>query len=407
MAEKFLVGNPSENITRDGDDLKAVNARLLFCEDYCDAHFKINRQIIPVHSALLRIQSPVFSEMFSDKWKKDEPIEIKGFEADDMRSVLRWIYCRELVIRNESLQFVLFLADKYGLQSLVDYVTVLFELEPYFRIRALKLLSFAIATGNEGLKRKCTDYIADNASYCLMSFQFMETNSDTIAHLIKSPQMRAKGLDVERDLFQSCVTWAQLECINKYLPQTAVNFRKMMEDFIHLFSFPDWDLQTFVSTVCRTNILTAYEQTAVFRSHFEVVPAQPFYRAEKKIRFQIPIASLQSTLDSEKVSMRGIQWWVTSEPSSDSKSVDLSVNCSYTESHWFCDAELNLKLVQHDDLKSSRVRDFVGRFKPYWNVRSMKFFTMSEVGHPQNGWQENGHIVIEVRIFASKPVKFD
>ena len=50
MAAKFVVGDPSESITRDGNDLKAVNGKLLFCEDLevilkcCQLHLSIGQK---------------------------------------------------------------------------------------------------------------------------------------------------------------------------------------------------------------------------------------------------------------------------------------------------------------------------------------------------------------------------
>lgn len=95
-------------------------------EKYSDAVFLIGlcketAVRIPVATCFLKIESEPFAAMFSENWIEKE-ILIKETDESVMYSLLRWMYCHELVYESGKLDALLRLAHQYEVHSLFSFV---------------------------------------------------------------------------------------------------------------------------------------------------------------------------------------------------------------------------------------------------------------------------------------------
>lgn len=215
---------------------------------------------IPVHSLLLRLASDTFSAMFSGKWKEEKVIRIKDCDPSAMFSVIRWIYCNELVYEKGKLPDVIAIANKYFVKSLIDFVVSddgkAFP-DPW------DLITIGVGSGNKRLKEKGAQMIAADIRHQMDSAGFMEASAAVIAVLLSLPLKYE-----EMDLFRKCVKWAEKSCRRQGLAATAENQRKVMDPFIHLIAFSGMSAEEFADLSFKSDILTDKEKVHIFQSFF-------------------------------------------------------------------------------------------------------------------------------------------
>ena len=96
-------------------------------ESESDFTFIIDGQRLPALKAMLRIKSPVFDAMFGSDFKesKDKELEIKDINYQSFESMLRFVYCEQLVVNNEgnpmqSLIDIFKVGHKYQIKKLMN-----------------------------------------------------------------------------------------------------------------------------------------------------------------------------------------------------------------------------------------------------------------------------------------------
>ena len=120
--------------------------------------------MIPVHSFILKTASSAFEAMFSGFWKKEDVIRINDCDASVMYTLLRFVYCDELVFEKDKLYDVLRIADKYLVDSLFDVVGQNCGSEaakPFL----WTIMSFAADFHNGSLIEKCMSVIRGTGSF--------------------------------------------------------------------------------------------------------------------------------------------------------------------------------------------------------------------------------------------------
>lgn len=173
MSFSVTEGDPAafDVTSSPADVFEAISAlkrqqRLLGSDHLSDAKFLVGPEketatVIPVHSFLLRLASEPFDAMFSGNWIKEDGIHIPDTDADTMYSLLRWIYCQQLVIRSGRLTDVLMLANKYAVTSLIR----LFK-EHDMDCYVWQVLNYALRVGDDDLIELCEEEItADPYQY--------------------------------------------------------------------------------------------------------------------------------------------------------------------------------------------------------------------------------------------------
>jgi hypothetical protein len=267
MSAVFAIGDPRpSNLGQQeaGVSSSKRTKMVLGCHNYSDAVFRVGpvdatAVSIPVHSFPLRLASETFAAMFSSKWKKDEPIRITDCDESTMYSLLRWIYCDELLCEAGRLMDVLHLANKYLVNDLFDFVAKHLSADADAS-GIWPITTFAIKHGYTSLTDKCLSIIHANDGKALES-----PDSLVIAEDVAAAVVSYKDATDEMKLFEWSLKWSESECERRGLPQTAASKRITMQSFIHEIAFPAMSAKEFTGLPCSSEILTYQEVVEIMR----------------------------------------------------------------------------------------------------------------------------------------------
>jgi len=91
---------------------------------FSDVVFKIGRQKIKAHRAVLSSRCPVFKAMFNSEMResKEKEVPLEDLKAEPFQQMLRYMYTNECDTKNsdDDLMELLVVADRYSMQSLVE-----------------------------------------------------------------------------------------------------------------------------------------------------------------------------------------------------------------------------------------------------------------------------------------------
>ena len=237
--------------------------------------FEDKVKLIPVHTQLLRPASEPFDKMFGEDWKRNAPVRIPDFDATVVYSMLRWIYCDEVVYLDADLLSLLRLASVYFLKPLVKLLTekVCLTLETVW-----SMLSFSMEFGNEDLLRKCQTFVVPLTHDVIFSARFLKAPPD----VVKAITMM-KVLDIsEVQLYERCMEWAKEECGRRKKEPTAGNMRSCMQSFVQNIAFSSMTMEE-LAMISRSGILSPQERLLIYDSMGDKSVDSPF-RAKKRER---------------------------------------------------------------------------------------------------------------------------
>ena len=205
MAIVFREGDPLDRgIAADVESVSEIvnalqrNKHMLFNEKLSDVTFIVGateetQKKIFAHTLLLTQASDVFETMFSESWKKDEPIRVIDFEAPTFCSLLRWIYCDELVFPG-MLVDVVEIAHKYMVHSLISFVSTNFS-----NVDTKYIWSFhtmAIELEMPDLIKKSFDIIKSDQVTHMASADFLNASCRSVAAFVSLDRISVTELQV-------------------------------------------------------------------------------------------------------------------------------------------------------------------------------------------------------------------
>ena len=282
IAASLQIGDPAvvllDDLAKDVDQLSDMpdiqsRSKHLFNNDLLsDAVFLVDGRRIPVHSLFLRSASCVFDAMFSHNWKRDEDIEITDFSASPFLSLLRWIYCSELVFEEDCLLDVMRLASKYLVNSLLKSVSV--HLNQKF---IWSIVAHAMEYGDKERQAACWKLIASKTQTLVALNDFQNCPTDILQSLTSFDSLSLR----EIELFEACYKWSEAECTRQGLEVKHENQRQVMDPFLKQFAFQTMKMDEFAGHPC--DILTEAEQSAVFRFIAGKLVATPFRTMRKVV----------------------------------------------------------------------------------------------------------------------------
>ena len=238
------------------------NKHMLFSERLSDVTFSVGAtertaKKIPAHANLLAGASDVFETMFSENWKKDEPIRIIDFEAPTLCSLLRWIYCDQLIFPPGMLVDVAKIAQKYMVHSLISFVTDNFSEKYVWSIHTM-----AIELEMPGLVQKSLNVIDSNQEIHMESADFLNAACASVTAFVSLD----RSFSTHFDVFTRCLEWSEKECERRGLDIQPANQRMVMEPFIYQISFESMTAAGFAGLPCESGVLTAEEQIIILRN---------------------------------------------------------------------------------------------------------------------------------------------
>ncbi|XP_051169294.1 speckle-type POZ protein-like [Leptopilina boulardi] len=113
------IKNPLSDSLKCNDLVENI-ASLLDDENFKDVTFKIEKQELTAHKAILANQSPVFAAMFNNKMNEQltSEVEINDIKPEVFQKMLQFIYCDQVDNLDESALELYYVADKYQLEKL-------------------------------------------------------------------------------------------------------------------------------------------------------------------------------------------------------------------------------------------------------------------------------------------------
>ena len=143
--------------------LSADYEKLFISQHSSDVAFEISGEVIPAHKLILSARVPVFEAMFSSGMKeaKTGRIRIDDTDAASFKHLLRFIYCGKLPEDfKETVDSLLPIADKYGLQDLKDACEVVLK-DLLVRDNVIRTLISARLYCCSNLKKECCKILKD------------------------------------------------------------------------------------------------------------------------------------------------------------------------------------------------------------------------------------------------------
>ena len=272
MAIVFREGDPmdtgvtaeaaAQSVSTIGNPVQR-NKHMLFNERLSDVFFSVGAaetaKKIPAHTFLLSQASDVFQTMFSENWKNDKPVQVVDFEAPTFCTLLRWIYCEELIFPPGMLVDVMKIAHKYMVHSLISLVTTTFS-----KVDKKYVWSFhtmAIELEMADLTEKSFNRIKSDQATHLAYADFLNASCASVTAFVSLDRTAVTDLQI----FTRCLEWSEKECERRGLEVLPANQRMVMEKFMYQISFESMTAADFAGLPCESGVLTGEEQAAILR----------------------------------------------------------------------------------------------------------------------------------------------
>lgn len=212
------------------------------------------------HKYVLATGSSVFYAMFyGGLAEKTDQIEIPDVEATAFRCVLRYLYCDEIVLDDDSVLCALYAAKKYLITHLSD-ACVQYLATSLNERNACLLLSQSRLFDETSLTERCWEVIDAQAELALSSQGFADIDCKTLRSILVREALNASELSV----FMAVVKWAVAECGRRSLQPTPENQRAVIGDIIFLIRLPCMPLIDFADGPAQSGILTLKETNDIF-----------------------------------------------------------------------------------------------------------------------------------------------
>ncbi|CAB4037887.1 BTB POZ domain-containing 6-like [Paramuricea clavata] len=207
------------------------------------------------HKYVLATSSAVFYAMFyGELAEKNSVVHLSDTDEESLEEFLRFLYTDECNLTTDNAVFVLYLAKKYIVPSLVQKCFEYFDASCAAE-NVFILLRQAIQFDENKLEEKCWDFIDLKTSEAVASDGFSDINQSTLVQFLKREPLNVE----EVDLFKAVLKWSEAECSRKGIEANAKNKRAAMGNAIYQIRFVSMTLQDLVQNVSQSGILTLEE----------------------------------------------------------------------------------------------------------------------------------------------------
>ena len=221
-----------------------------------------SNQVIPAHTFVLSIGSPVFENMFYGELAESrDSIELPDCEYESVLELFRYMYSDEVNLSGSNVMGVLHLAKKYMVPSLSVKCTECLQnnLAPS---NVFSLLPMAEKYEEEDLLDRCWKVIDEQLEVAVKSDGFVTIERSLLQKIVARETLCIE----EIDLFQAVDLWATEQCEKQGLAANGELKRRILgEDIIKAIRFPVLKQEEFASAVLDTSILTPNEVVTFFK----------------------------------------------------------------------------------------------------------------------------------------------
>ncbi|XP_062578644.1 BTB/POZ domain-containing protein 2-like [Saccostrea cucullata] len=223
-------------------------------EIHCDVTFRVGKEekLIHAHKYVLASRSPVFDAMLYGDLAEAKEIKIPDIESSAFHVLLRFLYCGDVDVTEDTVIGALYAAEKYDAEELKKasklYLDQNITTETVCSIiESAKLFNF------ENLTEKCMDFIEENCDSVFQSPSALGLMKETLSEIVSSENLNIEELGI----YHFLIKWAENQCERKHMEKSDENIRKEIGDIIYHVRFQSLTLETFVKDVCRRRILTS------------------------------------------------------------------------------------------------------------------------------------------------------
>ena len=217
------------------------------------------------HKYVLSTGSSVFFAMFyGGLAESSTEIEIHDVEAAAFRILIRYLYCDEIQLDDETVLPTLYAAKKYLITPLSNACVRYLETSLNEQ-NACLLLSQSRLFEETSLTDRCWEVIDAQAELALASQGFTEIDSKTLRSILVRDSLNVSEISV----FNALVAWATAECGRRKLPVTPENQRLVIDDIIFLMRVhaDAMSLENFANGPAQSSILTLKETNDIFLNY--------------------------------------------------------------------------------------------------------------------------------------------
>lgn len=221
-------GNDNDQIKLNSFDSphSTLNSRLFNSSEFSDVTLVVDNKKIPAHKFILMTNSPVFQQMLSGKWIESNSISITDSEAPAMYTLLRYMYCRELLVHPEYVFDTLYLLNKYlderEMKDILSVCAQLVTLENVIQFYAY-CVTFSEDSIGEVLKN-CKAVMKQSQHPVKVIGKLTKCPYETIISLANENSINFNELS----LFNACIEWAIEECKRRSLEPSNENLRSLI-----------------------------------------------------------------------------------------------------------------------------------------------------------------------------------
>ncbi|XP_062578705.1 BTB/POZ domain-containing protein 6-like [Saccostrea cucullata] len=277
---------------RSGLSVAECNRYMLKNEIHSDVTFLVGKEekLVRAHKYVLASRSPVLDAMFYGDLAEAKKIKIPDIEPPSFDVLLRFLYCGDIALNQDTVIGVLYAADKYDVDELkkatqlflywgdveVNNDTVIgalyaaekYNLETFKKATesyldknitnetVFSVFANAKLFGLEALSKKCIEFMNEKGAYVFQSPFALEISKDTLKEILSSD-----NLDIEElKIYHFLISWGEGQCEVKGHEKSDENIRNQIGDAVYRVRFQFMDLDMFVKNVCRRNILTSEDK---------------------------------------------------------------------------------------------------------------------------------------------------
>ena len=223
---------------------------------------KKSKMAIPAHKFVLSICSPVFFAMFCGKMtEKSDSVELLDCEYEAVLEMLRFMYSDKVELNESNVMQVLYVAEKYMVNSLVDECIEFLE-EQLNAGNVLWVLSHAQQYDKTDLVAHCWEEIDRDTHAVLKSAEFASIDRRVLEEIVTRDSLTIS----EIELFKAVNLWAAEKCKRDGLSVNGNEKRRVLgENVVHAIRFPTMEEREFACVVTNSDILTSEEVVGVMK----------------------------------------------------------------------------------------------------------------------------------------------
>ena len=207
---------------------------------------------------ILSLASPVFQTMLETSLPKaHDVIMMPTSEWMPFMTIMRFIYCDEVVIHPDHVVATLKAAEQYQIPEISFAVAALLDDD-----NIIDIVNYTHGTEAKRLAAPCVEYVRTNVTKLMTKGKFESLSPAAVKSIVSDSKLAADPLD----LWDFCIAWSVAENRRRGIKTpTREDHRTVMADLIQDFKFEDMDADDLWEGPA--NILTTDEIKEIKREH--------------------------------------------------------------------------------------------------------------------------------------------